>query len=160
MEHLTLTNEQAQDLCEKWQSALRLGGWDIDAQVVRRADLSDQTNNAEIRYSIPHSQAVLSLLDPEDYDGDGPQDHEVSIVHELLHLRFAGLDPRIKGDAMADMVLEQAICTCALVMVQLKRAANSVEPVAETPAEVVDKPVTTVSKTVRKHRRTRADASA
>jgi hypothetical protein len=160
MEQLTLTNEQAQDLCDRWQSALRLGGWEIDVQIVRQGDLSDHNNSAEIRYSIPHLHAVLSLLDPNDYDGDSPQDHEVSIVHELLHLRFAGLDPKIKGDAMADMVMEQAICTCALVMVQLKRAANSEEPTTETVSAEPVATSTTAGKTVRKRRHTRAGDNA
>ena len=48
---------------------------------------------AEVTYKHTKRMAIINLLDPIDY-GEylWEQNHEISLVHELLHLHFIGFE--------------------------------------------------------------------
>lgn len=88
------TDEAAQRACVKWQKILRLKDWEVVAQIRRMVDFKNKPHAwAEIDYSRTRKQAVVFLLDPCDFAHSNahcfPQDHEQSLVHELLHLHTA-----------------------------------------------------------------------
>ena len=92
-----MTQHDLDALLYKWQARLRLLDWDIKAKFVPLNELDHETE-AHIAYDIYHSEAVISLLHPEQADLLGQKLHEYdvdfSLVHELVHLRLADVsDP-------------------------------------------------------------------
>jgi hypothetical protein len=114
-------------LCREWQDSLRLRDWDITISTVRYYQLADYDRLAEIVYSLPKKKAVISILDPDDWNPDDPdfdenrQDMperiEESIVHELLHLHMA---PIKEGRSDYDPAVEQAVNCLASAFVKIK----------------------------------------
>lgn len=80
--------ESALALVGHWQRTLRLQDWDI---VVKLRPFREMINCVgETTYNRSKKQAIVTLLDPDDNDGndDFPYDMEQTLVHELLHLHF------------------------------------------------------------------------
>lgn len=85
--------------------------------------MTQSDSQAQNSIGETHKTAVIKLLDPEDYDEDffdEPQDHERSLVHELLHLHTTYFEPG-QDDDLKDTMHEQAICLIADGLVRLKR---------------------------------------
>lgn len=72
-----------------------------------------------IRLSL--KEATIRLLDPIDFppDRDAPQDIELDLCHELLHLHMAPFAP--STNTLQDTMMEQAIESIAKALVSLKR---------------------------------------
>ena len=111
---------KAQLACQKWQDYLRLSDWDVRVEIVRQSRLGECS--ADINYHCGKKCAILRILDPVDvayYDTLStdywPIDHDLSIVHELLHLLFAGFEP--DSDVWKDNILEFAVNTLARTIV-------------------------------------------
>lgn len=68
-----------------WQKALRLTDWQIEYRINE-----DENFFGTICTFPTHSTARIEIRDPDLFDGDvvGIKDLEVTLVHELLHLRF------------------------------------------------------------------------
>ena len=147
---ITHDEDKLQEIAEQWQTALRLRDWDIEVSLCRAKDMG-KSRNGEAHYNLLKKHAVINVLDPRDYkDPFMPQDHEYTLVHELLHLHFAGLDPAITANALADLVLEQGIHACATLMTELLRAMQAAKAArSESPADA--QPVATSG--ARKQRR-------
>jgi hypothetical protein len=116
------TEEALQNDLIYWQKTLRLQDWDIYARVARGRELFNENSAACIRWVLPKKTATLQLLDPSDYDPGlaVDQDHEVSLVHELLHLHYAPFDHTEEGSLELYM-LEQSIEAISRALVALRR---------------------------------------
>lgn len=102
-----------------WQQVLRLQDWDVAAKVVRQDKLT-LGRQGECQWGLERKEAIIRLLDPIDYPDDcqRKQDHELTLVHELLHLHFAAF--AAEGGA-AEIAQEQAIQCIAKALVALER---------------------------------------
>lgn len=71
---------------------------------------------------LPCGEGYFSLLDPVYYRGNDlfPQDQEVSLVHELLHILFEYVFPESPG-RIEEIHLESSIERIARLLVKLKR---------------------------------------
>jgi hypothetical protein len=99
---------------------LRLSDWLVTVGILRLRDMAGQ-RAAQIDWHLTKKVAVLELLDPVDFPPNSmlPQDHEVDLVHELLHLHFA---PFAAPDGSAeDVAQEQAIDLISRALVNAKR---------------------------------------
>lgn len=141
--------------CVVWQVLLALQDWTIHAQLVRQSALGDGVHgNCQ-----PHHckrQAVISLLDPRDVDGQGfvepDWDWELTLVHELLHLHIHDLFPQgWPGDrSEAGKAAERAIDHLAHALIMLSRAGTAAVRTRVSPRHVVTRAKTP--------RRTRLDS--
>lgn len=117
----TYTDEDLLSLCEDWQERLGLKHWDIGIRSCRAKDIN-VGGQAEISINLQMEQALISILDPVDYRGNDlfPQDQEVSLVHELLHILFEYVFPESPG-RLEEIHLESSIERIARLLVRLKR---------------------------------------
>ncbi len=118
-----LTQDQAEALLKEWQKILRLQDWDVVVGIRRARDMSLGESAAEVHWKKEKKLAIIHLLDPTDYDNACfSQDHEVSIVHELLHLHMVGF--AAEDDTPEDTAQEQAIHAISMALVELKRRGH------------------------------------
>jgi hypothetical protein len=81
-----------------WQSRLGLSDWNVEVKIVRISDLNPDTLG-HLKWNSENRTATIKVLDPVDYDlpvSRIPEDIEITIVHELLHLQLSVL-PRDKA---------------------------------------------------------------
>jgi hypothetical protein len=114
-----------QGTCAEWQRILKLQDWDISSvKIVSSREMGNLTQTGSISWDIAHMVASIKLISPEDYPGDAaqffPYSMEETLVHELLHLRFAGFD--VDSDSPEGLAQEQAINALAHALVTLKNA--------------------------------------
>ncbi len=116
-----MTESDLQALCTKWQKRLRLQDWTIAVRVVRKRDLDLTDAEGQVQWVLSRREAFIKLMDPIDYSPTAmtPQDLEVSLVHELLHLYFAPFDAE-KG-TLEETCQEQAIDALSNALVKLAR---------------------------------------
>lgn len=124
MKTIVFTQEELVEKCAEWQGILKLQDWTIAVGIVRDRQMKNK-GQAEISYSLPKKMAIISLLDPIDYDNDTfPQDMEQSLVHELVHLHIASFDETESG-SLEEIMLEQATDTIAKALVNVKRGGEA-----------------------------------
>ncbi len=89
-----MTQLELEQIVEKWQPRLKLQDWDITAVFVPVNEL-DTNADANVRYDLNHSAALIRILKPEHVELSGPRLHdydpEYSVLHELVHLRLADI---------------------------------------------------------------------
>ena len=74
-----------------WRERLNLHGWNITIVMKRRAELKPRTLG-QIHWDKSKKSAVIWVLDASDYDAPAAgilNDMEFTVVHELVHLKFA-----------------------------------------------------------------------
>ncbi len=79
-----------------WQKRMGLGDWSLSLRVVRQ-DQIDSNSWGAAEWDAKARTAVISVLDPRDYNLHGGElklDMECTIVHELVHLQVAPLAAR------------------------------------------------------------------
>jgi hypothetical protein len=117
-----LTKKQTEKLSweyiKYWQKQLRLLDWDIRLEVVQNPkDTEDSA--AWVKKSQNYQQARITVLDsskwPEDWTW-GSNDLEVTIVHELLHVRLAYVTGKKQN-----CHIEMAVETLAMALVAARR---------------------------------------
>ena len=117
---VVFTQKELEDSLAEWQKRLRLDAWDVRIGIYRERSFDGGGRSGEISYSIESGKAVIKLLDPVDYpDEDFPQDMEVTLVHELLHLKFAAFTPQ--DDTLEHRLFEQTVESMAHLLFALKR---------------------------------------
>lgn len=118
-------------ICSEWQERLRLQDWHVYLGITRERDFENNGKEAEITIYYLMKQATINLVDPVDFPSTcvEPQDMEVSIVHELLHIYFGAShgDP----DNMDNVAEEQAIHCISHALVNAKRGSNESKEDAE-----------------------------
>lgn len=105
-----------------WQGVLRLQDWDVCAKIAAPNEIQDRawgTNN----YGRGSGESYIRISSCEaDADGD-PHDQENTLVHELLHLKYATLDRHVVKDdeSLEFKEFERAIDQTAKALVFLDR---------------------------------------
>lgn len=91
-----------------WQKVLRLQDWDIKIIFGRERDMCDPCLG-EIITTPAKKMALIKILDPVDYSNPHyEQDHEPTLVHELLHIHFNSIMDEIRD---VDKVLHDRLYT-------------------------------------------------
>lgn len=123
MTPLIFTSERdASDCVQYWQRQLRLSDWVVEVKILRGRDMSGPGRAAECNYHLESKSATIHLLDPVDQHPlslTTDRDHEICIVHELLHLHVAPFDPQ--PDTLQQKMSEVAIESTAQALVRLNR---------------------------------------
>ena len=124
--HCILTQEELEELCDKWKKILRLEHYDTHVTLARAKDFAGDDNEGEIDYILEKGNAAIRILDASDYpETSFEQDMEATLVHELLHLYFAPFRPDKEGDNLAFCFWERAIDDLSKVLVKLKRERDN-----------------------------------
>jgi hypothetical protein len=116
-----MTNEEvklkAEELLSFWQKQLRLEDWDVTIDVPAH----DPGGYAYVKRSESYQIARITLRNPDMKDPSSlPQnDLEITLVHELLHLRFPNV--QFAQDTMDDKIHELGIERTAIALVHLSR---------------------------------------
>lgn len=119
------TEKTVDDLCQKWQTLLRLRDWDIDVELFSAREFSGEDRQGEVFYDISTGQAIIHLLDVDTkLDTPFPYDLEKVLVHELLHLHFAIFEPE-QEDKLRHDLWERTVERMAKTMLLLYRQRNT-----------------------------------
>lgn len=76
---------------DRWQKELALEGWLIEIRAVTKSDLPEGTIG-NIHWNLPKKTALIKVLIAAEYDLPADKiaaDQEITVVHELVHLRLA-----------------------------------------------------------------------
>lgn len=122
-EEKLFSHNELELLCTYWQKKLRIYDWTIGLAIGRKDSFEVKERSGEIHITEANGSATILILDPVDYPKNSyiKQDMEVTLVHELLHLRFFP-DARNKQEELLGMLLmEQAIERTAQALVELRR---------------------------------------
>lgn len=114
-----VSDTQVAGWVKRWQARLRLQDWRVDARIVRKVDLKPDTLG-NLKWNSEDKTATIRILDPRDYDLPTeriPEDMELTVVHELIHLHLSVLprDPLKKG------VEEQVVDKISVALFNLER---------------------------------------
>lgn len=112
--------EQLEALLEEWKNRLCLQDWDIAIGIYRATEFYNE-GVGENTYNISSAKATIRIIDPCDYPKNTkfPQDMETTLVHELLHLKFACFEPE-ENTSLQHAIWERTIQTIARTMVEMK----------------------------------------
>lgn len=126
LHEVILTEEQLRARCEEWKKTLRLQDWIVSVGISRARDMKLDNSSGECEWSLPKRMVNIRILDPVDYPPDSmePQDMELTLVHELLHLHFA---PMSTEDNVVPE--EQAIEAISRGLIDLARRGGEQEHV-------------------------------
>ena len=97
------------EICDRWQERLRLGHWRINIEWGRYYEVHE-FGIAHSRFSLNNLEAKIVVRCPEDWAPGGfdtDYNLEATVIHELLHLKLAPLNPQ------SGIELEQIIETLA-----------------------------------------------
>ena len=122
-EERLFSHSELELLCTYWQKKLRIYDWTIGLAIGRKDSFKVEGRAGEICITEANGSATILILDPVDYPKNSyiKQDMEVTLVHELLHLRFFP-DARNKQEEVLGMLfMEQAIERTAQALVELRR---------------------------------------
>lgn len=112
--------EQLVALCAEWQQRLGLAHWKVAVRYARMADMNEH-RDGEIEFVRPRLEALIQILYPLDFPpGPHVQDVEATLVHELLHLLWAPVQPQYE-ESEEYIAFEQAINLTARSLVTLRR---------------------------------------
>ena len=93
------------DQMKSWQKRLGLDDWTMTLQVVRQGEI-DPNAWGSSHWDARARTATIQVLDPRDYNLRGADlrlDMECTIVHELVHIQVAPLEPH-GGQVLEDVV--------------------------------------------------------
>lgn len=122
MEFVYSNQGEAQEACNVWKKILKLSDWDIVVRIGRASQMRNLSRMGQVSYTLNKRSAVITLLDPEDYSNSiWPLDHELTLVHELVHLHLAFTDPFIDSHDALNTFLEQAVESLSTALVGLNR---------------------------------------
>lgn len=115
-----MTEEKAQLLLKKWVEILELESWDIRFKWrVRSQDMNLQDSVGCTTYKHTSKQAIIQMLDPVDFSNDMFEyDYEETLVHELLHLKFADIDD--SENELQNKLLHQLVDSLAKSFIKAK----------------------------------------
>lgn len=115
---------ELRDACRYWQKQLGLSDWEVITMISRKKEFDNEDSLAEVHRNIDRKEAVVMVLDEREVDEWAKEhwgiDNEESVVHELLHLHFAGFDKPDKYNRAE----EQVIVALSKALVRLRRAAG------------------------------------
>ena len=101
--------EHAERLLRKWQAILRLQDWDVTLKVVRFHEVHNDAL-AHCRHQILKNSAEIAVRTPQDLlpteRWPGDNDVELTIVHELLHVKLAPLSIPDRFEIEQEQIVE------------------------------------------------------
>lgn len=108
-----------QEKLKYWQSILGLNDWDIKVKIIKQCEFCwCEDASGEVKYNFIHKEAIIHLLDPKEFKNpDFKYDIEKTLIHELLHCKFA----IIEKDQTIDDLSHQLIDEISKIMIKLKR---------------------------------------
>lgn len=120
MQEVILTEDELRQLCAEYQRILRLQDWRVRVKI-GRPDPEQADDGAYVTYNTTLRVADILIVAPEYYPTNAmmPQDMEIDLVHELVHLYFALLGK--PSDDTGKDLLEAAIESIAEAVVNLRR---------------------------------------
>ena len=119
-----INQTEAQECCVYWQRQLRLSDWLVKVSIVRRYDLP-AGRVADCTYDLRSKSASVRLLDANDFHPAcefADRDHEIGLLHELMHLHIAPFDP--KPETLEQWMSEVAIESTAQALVLINRGVR------------------------------------
>jgi hypothetical protein len=118
------SEEEARECSAYWQRQLRLSDWKVKITIVRRHVLP-AGRVADCTYHLASKSADIRILDQVDHHPNADfddRDHEVCLVHELLHLHVAPFEP--KPETLKAKMSEVAIESTAQALVLINRGVR------------------------------------
>lgn len=105
-----------------WSGVIGLRDWHVKATLSPRHEFDDDEQQGLCRVYEHHRAARIWILRAEDYPGNAsyPQDHELTLVHELTHIHIHPLEPE-HYDERLEIAKEQAVNAISEGLVKLKR---------------------------------------
>ncbi|MBO8161106.1 MAG: hypothetical protein H0Z24_05670 [Thermosipho sp. (in: Bacteria)] len=90
---LILNEEELKKELEYWKNKLNMNDWYIKVKKVRLNELELPDVQGEVSYEVVSKTAVIRILDEKDYPNlILPQNHRITLIHELLHCKFAHIE--------------------------------------------------------------------
>lgn len=121
-----MTEKTANAMFAKWKKVLNLQDWDIKFCWKKRAsEMPIEGASGCCEYVTSLKQAVISMLDEDDYANDDfPYDYEKTLVHEMMHIKFAlvDLEPGDTPNPVHSKAVHQMVDDFAGICVGLNRA--------------------------------------
>jgi len=118
------SQEELNECVVKWQTILRLQDWKIIAHLSRSKDFppDSEYGHACVRTHRYHHLAEIWILNHIDRDESSliPEDHEVFLVHEMIHIPLHMMRSEPLEDQYAQME-EWAIISISESLVSLDR---------------------------------------
>jgi hypothetical protein len=115
----TFNQEELNQLLEYWKKELQLFDWEISVSISRHFDMFQPETSGGVTWNIRRKRASIKILDQFDYSiKEFEFDQEQTLVHELLHVKFAIIDNYEKTE---EDIYEQIIDSLAVTLVKLKR---------------------------------------
>ena len=117
------TQQELDHAVQLWQARLRLSDWHIMARIRRQFQMSEGSQG-DVGWEPKSKSATIRLLDPIDYDPNfiHVQDHEKTLVHEMVHLFF----PR-EGNEQYEPEIESLACAFISLSRGFDRATDAYE---------------------------------
>jgi len=121
VQEVIFTEDQLQEKCAEWQKILRLQDWIVSVSIVRERDIGLENTMGTINPTLEKRMAKIRILDPVDYPSGlmEPQDMELTLVHELLHLHLWPFTETLEGPL--HVAEEQSIEAISRGLVELRR---------------------------------------
>lgn len=121
--------EHVQEIIDYWKPRLGISDWAIEFKVKAQIDVHGQSDGSTywiLSRRIAHIELAKST---EKADDVYPNDMEMIIVHELLHVTFGGWHDSVRqniptGCTLYDTVCEQPIDQLAETLVLLRRSSG------------------------------------
>lgn len=118
-----LTEQEALEKLEYWKRKLGLDSWEIKVFLKKQSFLG-LTRQAYCEWTLAKSAAVINIVCHEDWDGNiWFQDMEMSLVHELLHIKTATFE-KFEENSLQDTMYEQFIDSMSKILVTIDREAQ------------------------------------
>lgn len=119
--------DQAKACLSEWQKRLFLEDWIIRVELVEKDDLELDNVSGEVDFEYTNKSAVIRILYKIDDDFISKMPHELTLVHELLHLKYNLIHPAESGqhieqvfyDMHEHMLLEQMAKSLIMVKYNL-----------------------------------------
>jgi len=118
-----LTIDELEDLCAKYQKLLRIQDWNIDIKIVHPSELEEKNTLAHVHARLHSMYATIQFADPEVMKDVGNM-HQ-TLIHELLHVVFHGLEPSTENAKIYDSLWESGIDRTANAIYQLAVAVDA-----------------------------------
>jgi hypothetical protein len=108
---------QARRTLLKWQGIIRLLDWDITVGFGRWHEIHEEAH-AHAHFSVVRREAHILLRHPHDRAEPvwmGDNNDELTILHELMHLKLSGLDIPTREKLEEEAIAEQLARTLILL---------------------------------------------
>ena len=116
------SQEQLDNHLHIWQKELRLMDWDVTATITPSYEMDMKDTHACIDWFMNEKSATIQILNAAQYPPGFAQepDHEVSLVHELLHLHYAPFE-KTEAGSLEHQMMEYSIDVLSKALVRLRR---------------------------------------